>query len=198
MGPGSRRPGHFRTSFHWGKPQQNATLGIVWPNLLEILSWCSSRIRTKAFSPDATRSGMLSSAIVPDPKSLFQVEPAPDPKASAETDEESQSSETSSDSDESEGTDHEPDAGCQQDPVMAPKAWGSDVINVQKSPDSSCSCACRLMRGFTPLRGKDHPGFLEQVDKSPFLDIRKCKRCALRKPINTVGHLASVLAASKR
>lgn len=31
------------------------------------------QIRTKAFSPDATRSGMLSSAIVPDPKSFSKL-----------------------------------------------------------------------------------------------------------------------------
>ena len=155
------------------------------------------QIRTKAFSPDATRSGMLNSAIVPDPKSFFQVEPVPDPKASAETDEESHSSETSSDSDEAEGTDHEPDAGCQQDPVMAPKAWGSDVImyrnlRTQVVHVLAGGCVDSLLCGVKITQD------FEQVDKSPFLDIRKCKRCALRKPINTVGHLASVLAASKR
>ena len=152
------------------------------------------QIRTKAFSPDATRSGMLSSAIVPDPKSFFQVEPAPDPKASAEADEESQSSETSSDS---EGIDHEPDADFQQDPVMAPKAWDSDVVmyrnlRTQVVHVLAGGCVDSLLCGVKITQD------FEQVDKSPFLDIRKCKRCAARKPIKTVGHLASVLGASNR
>jgi hypothetical protein len=155
------------------------------------------QIRTKAFSPDATRSGMLSSAIVPDPKSFFQVDSAPDPKASEEADEESQSSETSSDSEESEGTDHEPDAEFQQDPVMAPRAWDSDVVmyrnlRTQVVHVVAGGCVDSLLCGVKITQD------FEQVDESPFLDIRKCKRCAARKPINTVGHLASVLGASKR
>lgn len=64
------------------------------------------QIRTQAFSPDVTRSGMMGSAIVPDPKSLFQVDPAPNQKASEDI-EESGSSETSSDSNASDGSDPE-------------------------------------------------------------------------------------------
>ena len=86
------------------------------------------QIRTKAFSPDATRSGMMSSAIVPDPKSFFQVDPAPDHKASENAGDESGSCETSSDSEASDGGDTEPEADFQQDPVVAPKAWDSDVV----------------------------------------------------------------------
>jgi hypothetical protein len=38
----------------------------------------------------------------------------------------------------------------------------------------------------------------EQVDESPFLEIRKCKRCAAKKPIKTVGRLASILGSANR
>ena len=32
-----------------------------------------------------------------------------------------------------------------------------------------------------------------KVNRVPFLDIRRCKRCAAAKPIKTVGQLASAL-----
>ena len=155
------------------------------------------QIRTKAFSPDATRSGMLSSAIVPDPKSFFQVDFAPNPKASEEADEESRSSETSSDSEASDGTDHELAADSQQDPVIAPKAWDSDVVmyrnlRTQVVHVVAGGCVDSLLCGVKITQD------FEQVAESPFLDIRKCKRCAAKKPINTVGYLAAALGASKR
>ena len=31
----------------------------------------------------------------------------------------------------------------------------------------------------------------ERIDSSPFLDLRRCKRCAVAKPIKTVGQMAS-------
>lgn len=45
----------------------------------------------------------------------------------------------------------------------------------------SFSCGVRISDDF------------EQIDSSPFLEIRKCKRCEAAKPIKTVGQMASSL-----
>ena len=49
----------------------------------------------------------------------------------------------------------------------------------------SFSCGIRIYDGF------------EEIKDSPFLDIRKCKRCAMAKPIKTLGQLASALKKSR-
>ena len=148
------------------------------------------QVRTKAFSPDSTRSGMMSSAIVPDPKCSFTVDPTPGPEASEVSPNSGDSSSDSQSSDDS--SDHEPEAEQQNDPIAAPRAWDPDVVmyrNIRTQVvhvsavggSEVFSCGVRITPDF------------EQVDESPFLDFRKCKRCAASKPIRTVGQMAAGL-----
>lgn len=149
------------------------------------------QIRTKAFSPDATRSGMMSSAIMPDPKSTFQVDPPQEPEASGNVSPSSEDS--SSDSDASDNsTDHELETETINDPIVAPRTWDPELVmyrNVRTQVGHVSavggaevfSCGVRITSDF------------EQVDESPFLDFRKCKRCASAKPIRTVGQMAAGL-----
>ena len=89
-------------------------------------------------------------------------------------------------------SDHEPEAEQRNDPIAAPRAWDPDVVmyrNIRTQVvhvsavggSEVFSCGVRITSDF------------EQVDESPFLEFRKCKRCAASKPIRTVGQMAAGL-----
>ena len=117
------------------------------------------QIRTKVFSPNATRSGMPSSAIVPDPISLFQGDPAPNQKASEDTDEKSKSCDTSSDSNASDGSDPDPGAEFHQGPVVAPRTWDPYFVLYKNLQTQSRSCGSRWVRGVALLWSRNRSGF---------------------------------------
>ena len=178
------------------RPQQNATPEIVWHSHRDF-ELVLQQVRTKAFSPDSTRSGMMSSAIVPDPKCSFTVDPTPGPEASEVSPNSGDSSSDSESSDDS--SDHEPEAEQQNDPIAAPRAWDPDVVMYRNIRTQvvhvvvggcveSLLCGVKITQDF------------EQVDESPFLEIHKCKKCAAKKPIKTVGpgRLASILGSANR
>ena len=139
------------------------------------------RIRTKAFVPDATRSGMVGPAETIDPSESFTA-----PALPAEGSSEGSSSEGSSDESSSSESAH----ADLNDEVVAPKTWDPDTIMyrnrrskivhvVASGGAESFSCGVRITDDF------------EKIAESPFLDIRRCKRCSLARPIKTVGQLAS-------
>ena len=78
------------------------------------------------------------------------------------------------------------------DPIAAPRNWDPDVVMYRNIKSQivhivavggaeSFSCGVRISDDY------------EQVEEAPFLDFRKCKRCAAAKPIKTIGQLASGL-----
>ena len=150
------------------------------------------QIRTRAFSPDSTRSGMIGSETVADPRASFscalETNQSPDQTAVGV----SSDSESSSSSSPSDGEDSASEAGDNPDPVIAPRQRAPDVLMYRNIKSrvvhvvavggaESFSCGVRISDDF------------EQVDSSPFLEIRKCKRCEAAKPIKTVGQMASSL-----
>ena len=142
------------------------------------------RIRTKSFSPDSTRSGMVGEPSVNDPRAEFKIAPKLCGEQVTQSDDSSSSSSTSdtvSEDDEVLATD---------DPVAAPREWAPDVEMYRNRKSlivhivaaggaDSFSCGVRISQDF------------ERIDSSPFLDLRRCKRCAVAKPIKTVGQMAS-------
>ena len=152
-----------------------------------------TQIRTKAFRPDATRSGMLGAPQREDPlvqyshESATQDEVGVDSRNPPETGEISSSDTDSSSSEDSAGSGIE-----QNDPHVAPRAWDPDLTMyrnikskvvhvVAEGGASSFSCGLRITSNY------------EHIEASAFLELRKCKRCALAKPIKTVGQFASAL-----
>ena len=81
----------------------------------------------------------------------------------------------------------------QNDPIVAPRIWDPDVTMYRNIKSkvvlhivavggaNSFSCGIRISSDY------------EQIEASAFLELRKCKRCALAKPIKTVGQFASAL-----
>lgn len=139
---------------------------------------------------------MIGSASVPDPKTAFQVEKTPIPAGAECTEAVSDSDSSTSEAESTEGVESDPEPEFVHDPVVAPRSWGPDVVmyknlrtQVVHVVSGGCSesllCGVKITQDF------------QQVDESPFLDIRKCKRCALKKPIKTVGHLASILRSAR-
>ena len=150
------------------------------------------QIRTRAFSPDATRSGMMSTQVVQDPIWNYAVpESAHEDQAGISLPESNEMS--SSSSSESSSTEEEVDSrGLVVDPVSQPRTWDPDtemyrnkkslvvhVIAVGGADSFSCGI-------------KVSPDY-EKIQETPFLDIRRCRRCAQAKPIKTVGQFASAL-----
>ena len=148
------------------------------------------QIRTRAFSPDSTRSGMMGPETVADPKSSFNfvLNQSPD-QTSVVASSDSESSSTSDGPDDDKSAS---EAGDSHDPVIARRQWAPDVLmyrNVKSrivhvvavGGAETFSCGVRISDDF------------EQVESSPFLEIRKCKRCEAAKPIKTVGQMASSL-----
>lgn len=75
-----------------------------------------------------------------------------------------------------------PDTDFRHDPVVAPRTWDPEVTiyrNIRSQivhivavgGAESFSCGVRISSDF------------EQITESPYLEIRKCKRCALAKLI---------------
>ena len=142
------------------------------------------RIRTGAFLPDSSRSGMMTSAANEDPKDIYR----PDPTV----DESSESSSTDSSSeDESLGSDQYQD--IVYDPILQKESWNPDfrmykhkrtqVVHLLAEGTTAGSFSC----------GVKLSGEYIEVETSRFLEFRKCKRCATAKPIKDVGALASAL-----
>ena len=142
------------------------------------------RIRTGAFLPDSSRSGMMTVAATEDPKDVHRPEPT--------VDESSDSSSTDSSSeDESLGSDQYPDTVY--DPILQKESWNPDfhmykhrrtqVVHLLAEGTTAGSFSCRL---------KLSKEYIE-VETSRFLEFGKCKRCAAAKPIKDVGALASAL-----
>ena len=142
------------------------------------------RIRTGAFLPDSSRSGMMTSTANEDPKDIYR----PDPTV----DESSESSSTDSSSeDESLGSDQYQD--IVYDPILQKESWNPDfrmykhkrtqVVHLLAEGTTAGSFSC----------GVKLSGEYIEVETSRFLEFRKCKRCATAKPIKDVGALASAL-----
>jgi len=142
------------------------------------------RIRTGAFLPDSSRSGMMTSAANEDPKDIYR----PDPTVN----ESSESSSTDSSSeDESLGSDQYQD--IVYDPILQKESWNPDfrmykhkrtqVVHLLAEGTTAGSFSC----------GVKLSGEYIEVETSRFLEFRKCKRCATAKPIKDVGALASAL-----
>lgn len=151
------------------------------------------QIRTKAFVPDATRSGMVGPAEVSDPKTTFVLDPTdksePISREDVQNGTSSSSSSSSESSDESESDHGMPDS---VDPVVAPRTWDPDLLMyknikskivhvVAAGGADTFSCGVRITSDF------------EEITATPFLDLRKCKRCETARPIKTVERLASRL-----
>ena len=145
------------------------------------------RIRTGAFVPDASRSGMVSQVTTTDPASTYQA--APDVDKVSDSISESSSTDSSSDDQES----HDEDISNPFDPVSAPEVWNpnfkmykhsrTQVVHLlaDGTTHNSFSCGVKLTADY------------KQVDSSRFLEFRKCKRCEVAKPLKDVGALASAL-----
>ena len=144
------------------------------------------QIRTRAFSPDATRSGMIKDSSIEDPKSVFSVPARQEqgPEISSE------SSSSSTDSNGSNASESE--EAAEHDPIAAPRSWDPDydmyrnlkskIVHITAYGGADAfSCGVRISSDY------------ELIHSSQFLDLRKCKRCAISKPIKTVGQMASGL-----
>ena len=141
------------------------------------------QIRTKAFVPDATRSGMIQPPEREDPLEKFAV-----PEEQKEiTPDDSSSEDTSDDSDSSDSV--EADA---LDTVAAPRSWDPDTVMYRNKKSKivhvvavggaqTFSCGIRIGEDF------------EKISDSQFLELRKCMRCAQARPLKTAGQLASAL-----
>lgn len=150
------------------------------------------QIRTKGFSPDSTRSGMVGTSSIADPQATFKIDKSMELQSTAMDDDAQDDSDSSSTSDSSEDDKTDSDAERGLDPVSAPREWDPDfemfrnrkskiVHIVAVEGAESFSCGVRISSDF------------EKISHSSFLDLRKCKRCALTEPIKTVGQLASGL-----
>lgn len=149
------------------------------------------QIRTKAFSPDATRSGMIGSSLIADPRNSFEM-PLDTSESKQRKASEDSSSDSSSSSKDDSDKESSTDADDNFDPVAAPRNWGPDLVmyrNIKSQivhvvavgETDSFSCGVRISDDY------------EKVSESPFLDFRKCKRCAASKPIKTIGQLTAGL-----
>ena len=99
----------------------------------------------------------------------------------------------SSSSSESSSTEDEIDAAdLVNDPVSQPRVWDPDTEMYRNKKSlvvhviavggaDSFSCGIKLSSDY------------EKIQETPFLEIRRCRRCALAKPIKTVGQFASAL-----
>lgn len=127
---------------------------------------------------------MVREPSVNDPRSEFKIAT----ELCEEQDTRSDSSSSSSSTSDAGSDDNEILAA--DDPVAAPRQWDPDVEMYRNRKSlivhivavggaDSFSCGVRISQDF------------ERIDSSPFLDLRRCKRCAVAKPIKTVGQMAS-------
>ena len=147
------------------------------------------QIRTRAFVPDATRSGMMQTSEVTDPIENFQGT-QPDDRA-LESTENNEDSDLTSESDvQGPGTSSDEDDLDCVDSMSAPRQWAPDTTMYQnckskvvhvvaKGGAPSFSCGVQITSEY------------KEIAESAFLDIRRCRRCAIARPIKTVGQFAS-------
>ena len=145
------------------------------------------RIRTGAFVPDASRSGMVTEPTSTDPASTYRVAPDLDEVSN------SISESSSTDSSSTEQTSHDEELSGPYDPISAPEIWNpnfkmykhirTQVVHLlaDGTTHHSFSCGVKLSADY------------KEVDSSRFLEFRKCKRCEIAKPLKDVGALASAL-----
>jgi len=142
------------------------------------------QIRTKAFVPDSTRSGMIQQPQLDDPSETFQAPKEPGEEACEDS---SSSEDTSDDSDSSDSVDADV-----QDVVVAPSSWDPDITMFRNKKSKVVHVAA--VGGTTTFScGIKINDDFEEISESQFLDLRKCKRCALARPLKTAGQLASAL-----
>jgi len=147
------------------------------------------QIRTRAFVPDATRSGMMQTSEVTDPIENFQGT-QPDDRALEGTENNEDSDLTSESDVQGPGTSSDEDDLDCVDSMSAPRQWAPDTTMYQnckskvvhvvaKGGAPSFSCGVQITSGY------------KEIAESAFLDIRRCRRCAIARPIKTVGQFAS-------
>ena len=143
------------------------------------------QIRTGTFRPDSTRSGMVGEKIRDDPKVDFCLETdvVAEPESSS-----SSSSEEESSSDESHAQ-----LALPNDPVAEQKQWDPDFTMFQHTKSQIVHLkAVGSQRNSFSCGVKQTPEY-KIVEKVDFLVFRKCKRCAITKPVKDVGALAAAL-----
>ena len=146
------------------------------------------RVRTGAFLPDTSQSGMVTDKTTSDPASTYKMAPVPEEASSSCS--ESSSTEYS-DTEQSSQDDELPGL---YDPIVTPEVWNPLLFKMFKhvrtqvvhlladgTTHNSFSCGVKLSPDY------------KQVDSSKFLEFRKCKRCEIAKPLKDVGALASAL-----
>ena len=145
------------------------------------------RIRTGAFLPDTSRSGMVTDKTVTDPASTYQLAPIQEEEPN------SCSESSSTDSSSTEQNSQDEALPGLYNPLVTPEVWNphfkmfkhvrTQVVHLlaDGTTHNSFSCGVKLTRDY------------KQVDSSKFLEFRKCKRCEIAKPLKDVGALASAL-----
>lgn len=144
------------------------------------------QIRTSAFRPDSTRSGLLGAALEPDPQRSYVPE---------KLDKESEASESSSSSDsESSGEVHnEEQEAASTDLVVQPSQWEPDVQMFQHEKSSIVHVMAKGTANNRFSCGNQLTKDYRKVSEVAFLEFRKCKRCAIARPIKDVGAFAAAL-----
>ena len=145
------------------------------------------RIRTGAFLPDTSRSGMVTDKTISDPASTYKMAPIPEEASN------SCSESSSTDSSDTEQSSEEDELQGLNDPLVTPEVWNphlkmfkhvrTQVVHLLADGATHNSFSCGV---------KPTPDY-KQVDSSKFLEFRKCKRCEIAKPLKDVGALASAL-----
>ena len=145
------------------------------------------RIRTGAFLPDMSRSGMVTDKTIADPAATYRLSPIQEEVHS------SCSESSSTDSSSTEQNSQDDELPGLFNPLVTPEVWNpnfkmfkhvrTQVVHLlaDGTTHNSFSCGVKLTSDY------------KQVDASKFLDFRKCKRCEVAKPLKDVGALASAL-----
>ena len=150
------------------------------------------QIRTRSFLPDATRSGMLKQAEVADPSMTFKSSALDDKHVAEDSGEASSESSSDSTHDAEDPADSDQELPENPDPISAPREWDPDTVMYRNKKSKivhivavggapSFSCGIQISDDY------------EEIAESPFLEIRKCRRCAIAKPVKTIGQAASAL-----
>ena len=139
------------------------------------------RIRTGAFLPDTSRSGMVTDKTVTDPASTYKLAPI------QEEDPSSCSESSSTDSSSTEQSSQDDELPGLYNPLVTPEVWNphfkmfkhvrTQVVHLlaDGTTHNSFSCGVKLTPDY------------KQVDSSKFLEFRKCKRCEIAKPLKDVA-----------
>ena len=181
--PGNRSKAGAGPPQHWEEIPRDLQLAEPLRQLESLFQ----RIRTGAFLPDTSRSGMVTDKTVKDPATTYKLGPI------QEEDPSSCSESSSTDSSSTEQSSQDDQLPGLYDPLVRPEVWNpnfqmfkhvrTQVVHLlaDGTTHNSFSCGVKLTRDF------------KQVDSSKFLEFRKCKRCEIAKPLKDVRALASVL-----